>query len=122
MKFRRTFAAAFMGVALAASGVVHASASTTAALTSPPIGLTRLLAAHPTGPVVGIASLDAVPDSAAVARLRAVGLQVQPMKHLPLAIVSGSAASLQQAITTGAANDVYPDEHVQLLDTASSNS
>jgi serine protease AprX len=44
------------------------------------------------------------------------------MKHLPLAIVRGSVASIRQAVTTGAAHDVYPDEHIQLLDTASSDS
>src|SRR3954447_3853711 len=122
MRFRRTFAAAFVGVALMASGAVPANAGTAAPLTVTPIGLSRLLATNATGPVTGIASLDAVPDTAAVDRLRALGLHVQPMKHLPLAIVSGSVASLQQAVATGAANDVYPDEHIQLLDTASSDS
>jgi serine protease AprX len=43
------------------------------------------------------------------------------MKHLPLAIVKGSIASMQQAVATGAATDVYPDERIQLFDTASSD-
>jgi serine protease AprX len=43
------------------------------------------------------------------------------MRRLPLAIVRGPAAAVQAAVTTGLANDVYPDERIELLDTASSD-
>jgi len=43
------------------------------------------------------------------------------MKHLPLALVAGTVGQMQAAVTGGAAEDVYPDTPIQLLDTASSD-
>src|SRR3954452_586043 len=107
MSFRRRVAAAFVGVALAGATAAHAQASTpTSALPAiVPAGLTRLLASDPASAVTGIATLDAVADTTTVGRLEAAGLEVQAMKHLPLAIVRGSVASIERAVTTGAAND-----------------
>ena len=64
-----------------------------------------------------IVRFDGVPRPDQVHALRALGLTVQPMEHLPLAIVEGPVAAV--AGITGAA--VYPDEPIELLDTASSN-
>src|SRR5687767_11214613 len=91
---------------------------------STPIGLSRLLAAADgtTGSVTGIATLAAVPTDAVTGALGALGLEVQPMRHVPLAIVRGPAAAMQAAVASGLAADVYPDEAIQLLDTASSDS
>src|SRR5262249_22575196 len=58
---------------------------------------------------------------AQIAALRGLGLTVQPMHHLPLALLQGTPAQLQAAVTSGAAEDVYPDRAIQLLDTASSD-
>jgi len=87
-----------------------------------PTGLGQLLAQYgPATPVRGIAEFGAVPTSSQVAALNALGLVVQPMGHVPLALVQGPVGSMQAAVTTGAADDVYPDTAIQLLDTASSD-
>lgn len=88
-----------------------------------PPGLSRLLDAYPTDATVvhGIATFGAVPGALEVGALQALGLTVQPMKHVPLALVLGPVAALQAAVATGAAADVYPDERIELFDTASSD-
>ncbi len=87
-----------------------------------PTGLGQLLAQYgPATSVRGIAEFGAVPTSSQVAALRAFGLVVQPMQHVPLALVAGSVSAMQAAVTTGAAEDVYPDTKIQLLDTSSSD-
>ena len=87
-----------------------------------PIGLSRLLAAHsPTTVTRGIATFDAVPTGLQVTALSSLGLEVQPMKHVPLALVSGPVAAMESAVATGVARDVYPDEPIELFDTASSD-
>jgi serine protease AprX len=89
--------------------------------TSP--GVARLLAAYsdPASVVTGIATFDAAPSDTQVAALEGLGLTVQPMRNVPLALVKGRVGVLQTAVTTGTANDVYPDEPIQLFDTASSD-
>jgi serine protease AprX len=87
-----------------------------------PTGLSQLLAAYSGAAVVrGIAEFDATPSAAQIAALRALGLAAQPMHHLPLALVQGTVASMQSAVTSGAAQDVYPDARLQYFDTASSD-
>src|SRR4051794_39848764 len=72
-------------------------------------GLSALVAsASPASETRGIAEFSAVPSAAQVAALRALGLTVQPMHHLPLALVAGTVAQMQSAVTSGAAEDVYP--------------
>lgn len=68
-----------------------------------------------------IATFDAVPTSGQVTALKALGLDVQPMKRLPLAIVAGPVAAMKAAVSGGVADDVYPDERLELLDTTSSD-
>jgi serine protease AprX len=82
-------------------------------------GLGRL--AHVTGATTAIASLDALPTQAVTDALVDLGLDVQPMRHLPLVVVRGPVGLLRAAVTTGLARDVYPDERIELLDTASSD-
>ena len=90
--------------------------------TTLPIGLTRILSAFDPARVVrGIATFDAVPSRRHVAGLRALGLVVQPMKRLPLAIVKGPVAALKHAVNGGIANDVYPDERIHLMNKESSD-
>jgi serine protease AprX len=84
-------------------------------------GASALGSLTPDVPVRGIATFDAVPNAAQVAGLQAVGLTVQPMKHLPLALVRGTVGAMEAAVGTGAANDVYPDERIELLDQASAD-
>lgn len=88
----------------------------------PTPGLTRLLAAQQlTTSVRGVATFDAIPTADQVRALQQLGLAVQPMRHVPLANVAGSVAALQSAVANGLAADVYPDERIELFDTASSD-
>lgn len=105
------------GLALMASLAM----ATTGGLESPP-GLARLQAAYD-GAVLtrGIATFDAAPSALQVAALQGLGLAVQPLRHVSLAVVHGTAAAMATAVSSGLANDVYPDEPVQLFDTASAD-
>jgi serine protease AprX len=89
----------------------------------PTVGLDRLQSAavSPLSVVRGIATLDAAPTAADVAALRAAGLTVQPLEHLPLALVRGTAQAMAAAVQTGAANDVYPDDPIELFDRTSAD-
>lgn len=69
----------------------------------------------------GIATFDEVPTAAQVDALVDLGLVVQPMRRLPLAIVGGTDAALRSAVVAGVARDVYPDETLRYDDTASSD-
>jgi serine protease AprX len=83
-------------------------------------GLDRLLDdGTPSGRA--IATFGAVPTSTQVGALRALGLTVQPMRRLPMAIVDGPLAAMKAAVTGGVADDVYPDERIKLLDTESTD-
>jgi serine protease AprX len=83
-------------------------------------GLDRLLDdGTPSGRA--IATFGAVPTSTQVGALRALGLTVQPMRRLPMAIVDGPLAAMNAAVTGGVADDVYPDERIKLLDTESTD-
>jgi len=101
------------GIAVAGSAFAQLAADTP--------GLDRLRAVNPVGPVRAIATFDAVPGASQLTALQALGLAVQPMKHSPLAIVFGSTTAMSTAVSSGIARDVYPDERVQLFDTASSD-
>ena len=115
------------GLALAAALLV-AGAGTAAALpavpTAPgavrPAGLTRLVA-DAAGSATGIATFGAPPSTGTTEALRALGLTVQPMRNLPLALVRGPVDALTAAVDRGIAADVYPDERLEYFDTASSD-
>jgi serine protease AprX len=81
-------------------------------------GLSRLVAA---GPSVqrAIVTFDKVPTAGQVSALRALGLTVQPMKKLPLALAAGPVSKLVRAARIG--NDVYPDETLRYSDTSSTD-
>ncbi|MFN2557233.1 MAG: S8 family serine peptidase [Nitriliruptorales bacterium] len=66
-------------------------------------------------PVLAVATRHAAQTSSdAARRLRALGLEVQPLRRLPLALVRGTKRQLLTAAETGAARDVYPNERMQL--------
>ena len=89
---------------------------------APHPGLDALLAAHDGAALVrGIATFAAPPSALEAGALRALGLAAQPMANLPLALVFGPVAAMEAAVATGAARDVYPDERVELFDTASAD-
>jgi serine protease AprX len=99
-----------------------ASPTRAVGLPDAPSGLSAILAAYqPSASVRGIATFDTVPSDAQVAALKGLGLFVQPMRNVPLALVVGTVAQLEATVSTGAANDIYPDDPIQLLDTASAD-
>ncbi|MEO7117662.1 MAG: S8 family serine peptidase [Candidatus Limnocylindrales bacterium] len=110
-----------MAVAFAAL-VVPASiagASTAAAL---PLGLSQITAVSGNDATVrGIATFSAIPTRSQANALASLGLAVQRMKNVPLAIVQGKVSALKQAVANGTVNDVYPNDPLQLFDTASSD-
>ena len=117
MKHTRTVLAAT--IALTAAAAVLSPTASPAAVTLP-TGLSALLAdGTPSGRA--IVELGHVPTTSDVSVLKGLGLTVQPLKKLPMAIVAGPTAAMKAAVTTGLAQDVYPDERIKLLDTASSN-
>ena len=106
-------------VVIASLSILFAPASSAA---DPPNGLSRMLAVFDGAAVLrGIATFDAVPAPSQVVALQALGLAVQPMRNVPLAVVHGSVAAMQAAVDQGLANDVYPDEKIELFDTASAD-
>jgi serine protease AprX len=87
-----------------------------------PRGLSQILTTTgSTATIRGIATFSSVPSSSQVTALRGLGLEVQPMQKVRLALVKGRVSAMQQAVSRGIALDVYPDEKLQYLDTKSSN-
>ncbi|HEX5148617.1 MAG TPA: S8 family serine peptidase [Candidatus Limnocylindrales bacterium] len=124
-RVRVSVAALAMAIAVAALALPRAGGAR--ALSTPgalPTGISSLLAstAADATSLRGIATFGAVPTAAQVAGLESLGLVVQPMRHVPLALVAGPATSMETAVVNGTAEDVYPDEAIELLDTASSDS
>lgn len=121
---RRSRAAAvgLFAALLLACLVSPASAEVDATAGDPPNGLSRMLTNYDaTAALRGVATFDAVPTTEQVTALQSLGLAVQPMKHVPLAVVFGTVATMEAAVANGAANDVYPDEAIELFDTASAD-
>jgi serine protease AprX len=99
------------------NGLLDPGATTLVGALTP--GLDRL--ADVTGSTTGIATTSSLPTAALTNALESLGLTVQPMEHLPLAVVQGPVALMRTAVATGLVQDVYPNESIQLLDTASSD-
>ncbi|MEN8719169.1 MAG: S8 family serine peptidase [Oceanococcaceae bacterium] len=68
-----------------------------------------------TNALLGIVMLDAVPDAEHTQALRDAGLDVQPMRHLPMALARGPLATLQAVVRDGLASDVYPNSPLRYL-------
>src|SRR3954454_68108 len=86
------------------------------------VGLSELLAAKSlSANARGIAEFSAVPGATQVSALKSLGLLVQPMQTVRLALVYGAVSAMKQAVNSGVVLDVYPDTRIQLFDTASSN-
>src|SRR5918994_5448541 len=118
----RTGIVAVVSIALAFAAFAATAAPARAIDLTTPSGLSRLLAAYElTASVRGIATFDTIPTAAQADTLAALGLHVQRMENVPLAVVAGTVSQLQAAVLTGAATDVYPDEAIQLFDTASTD-
>src|SRR3954452_7396855 len=117
---RRTTHTLFAAAVVLATGAGVLAPSAAPAAAGLPAGLSSLLAdGTPSGRA--IVELSHVPTVSDVRVLEGLGLTTQPMKKLPMVIVAGPTTAMKAAVTTGLAQDVYPDERIQLLDTASSN-
>ena len=101
---------------VAATAGAVALGPVTQAVAGPAAGDTVL-----TAPLKGIATFDGAPGPADLQALRDLGLAVQPLQSLPMALVAGTADALDAAVTEGPARSVYPDERLTYLDTASSD-
>ncbi len=115
----RSLSAIALGAALLLTAIIPSAVTATASL---PTGLSQILAVKSlTASTRGIAEFSAVPSASKVSALKNLGLTVQPMHAVRLALVSGPVSAMKRAVTSGVALDVYPDDPVQLLDTASSD-
>jgi serine protease AprX len=113
-------AAAVLSATGASSAGATAPATPAASLAASHPGLDRLLAdGTPTGRA--IVTFGSVPTIAQVSGLEELGLTVQPLTRLPLALVAGTPGQLAATVTSGIGRDVYPDEPLDYLDTASSD-
>jgi serine protease AprX len=119
-----------LALTCAAAAALSATGDTSAGAAAPAPTATQLAASHPglgrllaDGTPTGraIVTFGSVPTAAEVASLEGLGLTVQPMTRLPLALVAGTPGQLAATVTTGIGRDVYPDERLDYLDTDSSD-
>jgi len=85
-------------------------------------GLSRLATAplNVDGSVDGVATFGGVqPSPAQLDALRALGLRVQGLDQLPLALLRGPRAAMFDAVSRGLASDVYPNDRLELYSAAS---
>ncbi len=76
--------------------------------------------ANADGSVDGIATFGgAMPASSQLDGMRAIGLRVQGFQNLPLALLRGPRSTMFQAVASGLAADVYPNERLRLDSVAS---
>lgn len=81
-----------------------------------PRGVQALVAATAPGErAFGVATFRSRPSAGEEQGLRALGLEVQRLRHLPLALVAGTTAQLESAVRRGVAADVYPNEKLRYL-------
>jgi serine protease AprX len=118
----RRGAMASIGLALALA-IAGTNVGTARAVDLPaPIGLGQLLTAYDPGTAArGIATFDAAPTVSRASSLATLGLSVQRLEHLPLALVFGPVSAMQAAVTAGLVTDVYPDTAIELFDTTSTD-
>jgi len=110
--FKRLAALAALILGLLAAGIASAN----------PPGLTRLANAplNALGGIDGVATFNRqMPTAAQIEALRALGLQVQPLSHLPLALMRGPRSAMFEAVARGHASDVYPNDRLQFFSNAS---
>jgi serine protease AprX len=119
-----------LALTCAAAAVLSATGPTSAGAAAPAPSAASLAASHPglgrllaDGTTTGraIVTFPSVPTAAQVSALEDLGLTVQPMTRLPLALVAGTPGRLAATVTSGIGRDVYPDERLDYLDTASSD-
>src|SRR6188474_3168421 len=95
----RRIGAIALAVALLISAIIP---SATIAASTAPTGLSQILAVNsPTTVTRGIATFAAVPTASQVNALKDLGLTVQPMHEVRLALVLGPVSAMERAVDTG---------------------
>ncbi|HUP83554.1 MAG TPA: S8 family serine peptidase [Candidatus Limnocylindria bacterium] len=118
MRSRRVGAIA-IAAALLISALIPTATTVAASL---PTGLSQIVAVSSASTVTrGIAEFSAIPTTSQITALKNLGLTVQPMHKVRLALVKGPVSAMKLAVNRGIARDVYPDDPIELLDTASSD-
>src|SRR5262245_24349860 len=116
---RRKRGALLLVIGLLTVALMAHAAPGASAVSATTRGFSQLLATNTLTDVVrGIAVFPSVPSAAQAASLNSLGLTVQPMHKVRLALVQGKVSAMKRAVTSGVALDVYPDNKIQLLDTA----
>src|SRR5436309_13430231 len=101
-----------LSVALSLFFIVFAASAVAANNTGP--ALLATAPAHVDGSVDGVATFGGViPSAAQLDALRALGLRVQGLDSLPLALMRGPRAAMFDAVGRGLARDVYPNERLR---------
>jgi serine protease AprX len=115
----RRIGAIALAIALLSTAMIP---SATTAASATPTGLSQILAVNSSTTVTrGIATFSDVPTAGQVAALKDLGLTVQPMHKVRLALVLGPVSAMERAVDSGVALDVYPDYPIELLDTRSAD-
>jgi serine protease AprX len=110
-----------VAIGLVVASLLAGALPQVAAAAATHIGLSQLLAVKsPASLARGVATFSAVPTAGQVSAMRGLGLSVQPMQKVRLALVYGPVGAMQQAVNQGIATDVYPDDRIELFDTESS--
>lgn len=107
---------------LAAAGLALAVVFCSPAMAQTQAGLARLAVApgNAYGSHDGVATFGGtMPTAAQLEGIRGLGLQVQGLSHLPLALLRGPRDAMFEAVRRGLASDVYPNDRLQFYSAAS---
>src|SRR5262245_36074681 len=108
--------------ALALIAITFPAATPSAGAQATPPGLARLATADAgiDGSLDGVAVFGGVmPSPAQIEGLRSLGLRVQPLERLPMALLRGTRQAMVSAVAGGLAADVYPNDRLQYDSVAS---
>lgn len=108
--------------ALAAAGFLLAVLFSASLFAQTQPGLARLAVSPPNavGSHDGVAVFGgAMPSPGQIESIRALGLQVQALSHLPMALLRGPRPAMVEAVTRGLAADVYPNDRLEFHSAAS---
>lgn len=94
-------------------GLILASVTQSAAANPPGLRAVVQSQIPATEVIRAVAMLDEVPSESQVDALRALGLQAQGLKHLPMILTKGPVATLRQLVEQGQVRDIYLDKQLE---------
>ena len=95
------------------------ASSALAAVSYPGLSLLAIWPLNAGGNAEGVMTFSQVPTADQIAAISGLGLRVQAMKKLPLALAIGPRSAMVAAVQQGLANDVYPNERLKYYSVAS---